>query len=73
MSDYKNREESMKGNHTKKANQKPSFWDWLVHGKGSVSEPWPTAKEVLQDESVRNDIQKVKEAFDTYQTKNKNS
>ncbi len=73
MSDHKNREESMKGNHTKKESQKPSFWDWLVHGKGSVSEPWPTAKEVLQDESVRDDIQKVKEAFDTYQTKNKNS
>ena len=70
MSDHiKNRGESMKSDHTKTESQKPSFWDWLIHGKGTVSEPWPTVKEVLQDESVQNDIRKVKEIFDTYQKK----
>ena len=74
MSDHiKNRAEPAKRNQVKKGAQKPDFWDWLIHGKGSVSEPWPTAKEVLQNKSVQDDIRKVKEAFDTYQAKNKDS
>ena len=75
MSDHaKNKEESTKKNQAKKDAQKPGFWEWLIHGKGSVSEPWPTVEEVLQDESVQKDIQEVKEAFDVYQkAQNKNS
>ena len=68
-----NKEESEKKNQAKKDTQKPDFWDWLIHGKGSVSEPWPTAEEVLQDKSVQNEIKEVKEAFDAYQAKNKDS
>ena len=55
-----------KKDQTKKEAEKPDFWDWLIHGKGSVSEPWSTAQEVLQYESVKNEIQKVKKAFNTY-------
>ena len=73
MSDHaKNKEVSTKKNQTKKGDQKPDLWEWLIHGKGSVSEPWPTAEEVLRDESVQEDIRKIKEVFDAYhQAQNK--
>ena len=49
-------------------NQKPDIWEWLIKGTGSVAEPWPTVKEVLEDESVRRDIEEVKQAFHTSQS-----
>ena len=49
---------------TKKGNDDPTFWEWLVHGKGTVSEPWPTVKEVLADPKVQEEIKKVHSAFD---------
>ncbi len=74
MSDHiKDREETTKDERKNKESQKPSFWDWLIHGKGTVSEPWPTAKEVLQYDSVKKDIKKVQKAFDAYQAKSKKS
>ncbi len=50
-------------------NQKPDIWEWLTKGTGSVAEPWPTVKEVLEDASVKKDIEEVKRAFHTYQSK----
>ena len=69
----KNRKEpAAQNSHKKKESEKPDFWDWLIHGTGSVAEPWPTAEEVLRDPSVKKSIKEVKEAFDAYQAKNKN-
>ena len=62
--------ESKKQQSKRKKDQKPGFWEWLIHGTGSVSEPWPTAEEVLQDPAVQEEIQKVREAFNKHQIKN---
>ena len=51
---------------TKNKNQGPTFWEWLIYGKGTVSEPWPTVEEVLADPNVRKEIQKVHNAFKEY-------
>ena len=50
---------------------KPGFFEWLIHGKGSVAEPWRTPEEVLQDPAVQKEIQGAREAFYKHQTKNK--
>ena len=53
--------------------EKVSFLDRLIHGKGTVAEPWPTVEEVLKKEEVQNEIKKVHKAFNAYQAKkNKN-
>ena len=51
----------------KNKDPEPTFWEWLVHGKGTVSEPWPTVEEVLADPEVQKQIQDVQEAFTEYQ------
>ena len=40
-----------------------SFWDRFLYGKGSVSEPWPTLKEILSKKEVQEEIKKVENAF----------
>ena len=70
MFGQKSKKKSKNSSQTAKKNQKPGFWEWLIHGTGSVSEPWPTAEEVLQDPSVQKEIQKVREAFNKHQIKN---
>ena len=58
-----NQTQSETGNKTKKMDDKPTFWEWLVHGKGTVSEPWPTAEEVLADPNLQEEIQAVHNIF----------
>ena len=29
--------------------KKPTYWERVIHGKGTVSEPWPTAEELWND------------------------
>ena len=41
----------------KSRDQEPTFWEWLIHGKGTVSEPWPTAEELWADPEVQKSIQ----------------
>ena len=55
---------SNKKKNEKVQDQKSSHvgW-WLFRDKGTVAEPWPTAKELWDDEDVQNEIKKVKEAF----------
>ena len=50
----------------KHKDQEPTFLEWLVHGKGTVSEPWPTVEEVLADPNVKKEIKKVHSAFKKY-------
>ena len=47
---------------TKNSEERSTFWEWLVYGKGTVSEPWPTINEVLKDENVQKEIKKVQDA-----------
>ena len=54
-----------------KTEDKISLWDKIVHGKGTVAEPWPTVKEVLSDEKVQEDIKKVEDAFKVIDNKMK--
>ena len=41
----------------------PSFLDWLIKGVGTVSEPWPTIEELLDDDDVKNEIKEAEEAI----------
>ncbi len=43
----------------KKSKKEPTFLEWLIHGKGTVSEPWPTAKELFEDQELQEEIKKV--------------
>jgi len=54
----------------KKTEDKVSFFDRLIYGKGTVAEPWSTVKEVLSEKSVQEDIKKVENAFKVIDKKN---
>ena len=53
-----------------KTEDKISFWDKFLYGKGSVAEPWPTVKEVLSEKEVQEEIKKVEDAFKAIEQKN---
>ena len=38
---------------TEDRSSEPSFMDLLIHGKGTVAEPWPTAEELHADKEVQ--------------------
>ena len=40
--------------------QNPSFGGWLFRTKGTVAEPWTTAKEILADKDVQKEIEEVR-------------
>ena len=62
MSDSKGNEKvSSKSSRVK--GKKVKFFDWLFYGKGTVSEPWPTAKELL--DTSEEEIKKLRKAFNT--------
>ena len=42
---------------TEEKKQKPTYWERVIHGKGTASEPWPTAKELWEDPEVRKAIE----------------
>ncbi len=60
-----NRGKSANDHQIKVEVKKPTFWEFLIHGKGTVSEPWSTVKEVLTDPSVQKEIKKLKQAFES--------
>lgn len=35
---------------------KISFWDRLVHGKGTVAEPWTTAEDLWKNEDIQKEV-----------------
>ena len=37
--------------------KKPTYWERVIQGKGTVSEPWPTAEELWNDPEVQKSIQ----------------
>ena len=34
---------------SKEKRKEPTYWERLIYGKGTVAEPWPTAKELWND------------------------
>ena len=32
--------------NTSEKKRRTTFFDWLIYGKGTVSEPWPTAENI---------------------------
>ena len=50
------KEDNLKDEKTKKG-----FWHWLV--QGTISEPWPTKEEFLNNPKVQEEIRKVRELF----------
>ena len=41
----------------KREEKKPTYWERVIRGKGTVSEPWPTAKELWEDPEVKEAIE----------------
>ncbi|MDE0119120.1 MAG: hypothetical protein OXM55_03830 [Bdellovibrionales bacterium] len=37
--------------------KKPTYWERVIQGKGTVAEPWPTAEELWNDPEVQKSIQ----------------
>ncbi len=60
------------GNSHEEREEKISFWDWFVHGKGTVAEPWPTAEELFNNPKVQKEMKEVQEAFDRIEEKENN-
>ena len=54
----------MKNEKTKKG-----FWDWLV--QGTISEPWPTKEELLNNPKVQREMKIVREQFPEEQQEKK--
>ena len=42
-----------KESESKEKNKEPTYWERLIHGKGTVAEPWPTAEELWNDPKVQ--------------------
>ena len=42
--------------------RRKGFWDRLI--EGSISEPWPTLEEMLDNPLVQEEIRLVREAFE---------
>ena len=40
-----------------KKDKKPSYWQRVIYGKGTVAEPWATEKELWEDPQVQEIIQ----------------
>ena len=51
---------STKKQLVKQTKEEPTFLEWLIHGKGTVSEPWPTAKELFENEKLQDKIKAVR-------------
>jgi len=51
-----NKEEVTKNNQ-KEQQKKPTYWERVIQGKGTVAEPWPTAEELWNDPEVQKSIQ----------------
>ncbi|MBC6415950.1 MAG: hypothetical protein GDA46_06125 [Bdellovibrionales bacterium] len=45
--------DNKKKDDKKKENQEPNYWERVFHGKGTVAEDWPTAKELWNDPKVK--------------------
>ena len=53
----KNKAEPVKDSQTEQDNQKPTYWERVIQGKGTVAEPWPTAEDLWNDPEVQKSIQ----------------
>ena len=51
-----NKEEITKNNQEEQK-KKPTYLERVIHGKGTVAEPWPTAEELWNDPEVQKSIQ----------------
>ena len=39
-----------------KKDKKPTYWQRVIHGKGTVAEEWPTAEELWNDPNIQKAI-----------------
>ena len=39
-----------------KTEEKPTYWQRLIYGKGTVAEPWATPEELWKDQEVKDII-----------------
>ena len=51
-----NKEKVSKHNQEERRKQ-PTYWERVIHGKGTVAEPWPTARDLWNDPEVQKSIQ----------------
>lgn len=49
--------EGVTKNNQEEQKKKPTYWERVIHGKGTVSEDWPTAEELWNDPEVQKSIQ----------------
>ncbi len=43
-------------NNQDKKKKQSTYWERVIYGKGTVSEPWPTAEELWNDPKVKRAI-----------------
>ena len=68
MFNYLKNKFKQKNNKEDKKKQKYTYWERVFQGKGTVSEPWPTAEELWNDPKVRKTI---KDAHDVIKKRKK--
>ena len=44
-------------NNKEEQKKKPTYWERVIQGKGTVAERWPTAEELWNDPEVQKSIQ----------------
>ena len=51
--------DNKKAAHQKEKDQKPTYWQRVIQGKGTVAEDWPTAEELWNDPDLKKEIEEV--------------
>ncbi|MYE07911.1 MAG: hypothetical protein F4X95_04085 [Oligoflexia bacterium] len=49
--------EQVEKNSQEEQKKKPTYWERVIQGKGTVAEDWPTAEELWNDPEVQKSIQ----------------
>lgn len=65
MFNHSKNKAEQKNNQEDQKNQQPTYWERVIKGKGTVAEPWPTAKELWNDPEVKDAINAHNESVES--------
>ena len=51
--------------------EKPTYWERVIHGKGTVAEPWPTAEDLWNDPKVQKALEDHRELLKKHENSKK--
>lgn len=52
---------------------KPSFWEWFWHGKGTVSEAWTTPDELIARPEIQQEVHELSQQMNEHLKRQKSN